>query len=310
MRIVDAHAHLFSRPFFDTLAALSPRAGTASEKLAALVRETGIELPDPDVRAHARRWIEHLDAAGVARTAAFASVPQEVPAVQAAVVAHPERLVGVALVDPRASGVEQRVAEWLGGGAFRGVLTFPAVHHFRVGAPELRPLLAVLARERAVLYLHCGLLVVRLRDRLGIPRTYDLAYANPLDVVPAADAFPEVSFVLPHFGAGFFREALMAGSQCENVLVDTSSTNSWMRTQSPRIDLREVFARALDVFGPRRILFGTDSSVFPAGWRRERLEEQRAILEDLGLSGEDRAAILGGNAERLYGAPRAVRVGP
>jgi len=308
MRIVDAHAHFFSRPFFDTLAGLSPRAGTPSEKLAALARETGIALPDPDARAHAQRWLEQLDAAGVERMAAFASVPQEVPAVQAAVAAHPDRLVGVALVDPRAAGVEQRVAEWLSGGAFRGILTFPAMHHFRIGAPELSPLLRALARERAVLYLHCGLLVVKLRDRLGIPRAYDLAYANPLDVVPAADAFPEVSFVLPHFGAGFFREALMAGSQCENVLVDTSSTNSWMRTQAPRIDLREVFARALEVFGPRRILFGTDSNVFPAGWRRERLEEQRGLLEELGAPPEDRAAILGGNADRLFGPPRAVRL--
>ena len=88
----------------------------------------------------------------------------------------------------------------------------------------------------------------------------------------------------------------MAGTQCENIHVDTSSSNAWMRTQAPALDLREVVARALDVFGETRVLFGTDSGTFPAGWRLDRLEAQRGIVAALGVAAD---AIFGGNARRL-----------
>lgn len=304
MRVVDFHSHFFSRPFFDALAAQSPLPGTAAEKLAAVVERTGIELPPDDVGEHLARWIADLDACGVDHMVTFASVPEEAPAVAEAVARAGGRLSGMVVVNPRVDGAAAAVARLVGERGLRGVLTFPAMHHFDPGGEEARPVLEVLAEHRAVCYVHCGLLVVKLRDLLGLPRRYDLTYANPLGVIPAASAFPDVHFVIPHFGAGFFREALLAGAQCPNVHVDTSSTNSWIRTQPGVTSLRDVFARALDVFGPERVLFGTDSNVFPAGWRKERLEEQRAILDELGASESDQQRVLAGNATRLLGLDR------
>ena len=55
------------------------------------------------------------------------------------------------------------------------------------------------------------------------------------------------------------------------------------------------------MFGPERILLGTDSNVFPAGWRKERLDEQRAIAESIGMSDHDQALLFSGNAARLLG---------
>lgn len=299
MRPFDAHAHFFSLPFFEALAAQSPLPGEPGEKLEQLAARTGIELPDPDPLAHARRWVESLDAAGVEGMAAFASLPEEIQAVEQAVRSQPDRFVGVALVNPCAPGAAERASALLAGGAYRGVLLFPAMHHFRLDGPEARALYEAIEPHGGVVYAHCGLLVVKLRDLLGLPRPYDLSFANPLDLVPAANSHPGVSFVVPHFGAGFFRETLMAGAQCENVFVDTSSTHSWTSTQPDAPDLPEVFARALSVFGPRRVLFGTDSNVFPAGWRTERLDAQRAILSELNLAPDDLESILGGNARRL-----------
>ena len=54
----------------------------------------------------------------------------------------------------------------------------------------------------------------------------------------------------------------MLADLCPNVYLDTSSTNSWMRYEA--LDLKTVFRRALAVAGPERLLFGTDSSFFPA----------------------------------------------
>lgn len=303
MRVIDAHSHFFSRVYFETLAAQSPLPGTVPERLDDLARRAGIELPAADVAAHLARWTADLDRAQVEHLCAFASVAQELPAVMEAAALSKGRLLAFALVDPRVEGAAERVRGLLEEGRIRGALVFPALHHYRIDGPEAAGLLRVLAAHRALLYVHCGLLVVRLRDLLGIPRTQDLRFADPLHLIPAANAFPDLTFVIPHFGAGFFRETLFAGAQCPNVLVDTSSSNSWTATQAPALTLRDVFARALDVFGARRILFGTDSNVFPAGWRRDRFTAQHTLLDDMGVGVSDQELIFRGNARRVLRLP-------
>ena len=94
----------------------------------------------------------------------------------------------------------------------------------------------------------------------------------------------------------------LLGAQVSNVVLDTSSSNSWVKTQVPGITLEEVFARALDVYGPKRILFGTDSSVFPRGWRSDIFEEQVGILEKLGVTADEAAGVLGENLARFTGS--------
>jgi predicted TIM-barrel fold metal-dependent hydrolase len=299
MSVIDFHAHFFSRAFFETLAAQSPQTGTVDEKLARVVANTGIELPSADVAAHTARWIAELDRHDVEHMCAFASVPEEIPALAQAAALSKGRITPFALVNPKVAGVADKVRVLLGEKCFRGVLLFPALHHFHIAGPEAAALLDVLDEKRAIAYVHCGMLVVKLRDLLGLPRPMDLSYANPLGLIPAANAHPRTSFVIPHFGAGFLREALMAGAQCSNVAVDTSSSNSWIATQAPKLALRDVFERALGVFGRERILFGTDSNVFPAGWRADRRDEQVAALRDLRLAPADIEGICAGNARRL-----------
>ena len=110
-----------------------------------------------------------------------------------------------------------------------------------------------------------------------------------------------MNFVIPHFGAGYFREALMLCDLCPNVHLDTSSSNRWTRYQAAALDMKAVFRRTLDVTGPSRLLFGTDSSYFPRGWSRDIFEEQCHALRELGTSENDARLIFGGNLERLLG---------
>jgi predicted TIM-barrel fold metal-dependent hydrolase len=173
------------------------------------------------------------------------------------------------------------------------------MHRYLVSSPPALAVLEEVAAARGVAYVQCGLLQVKVRDLLGLPRTTDLTFANPLSLVPAADAFPRVPFVIPHLGAGFLRETLMAGSQCANVHVDTSSSNGWLATQAPPLDLTGALRSALRVFGPDRILFGTDSSTFPRGWRADVLRAQEDALAAIGVAPADRAKLLGANAARL-----------
>jgi predicted TIM-barrel fold metal-dependent hydrolase len=301
--VIDFHLHLFARPFFDALAAQSPQPGSVEEKLARASAKAGFELPTPDLAAHVARWSAEFERHQVEHACAFASVPEEIAALAEAAVLARGKITPFAVVNPLVEGVAERVRGLLATKGFRGVLLFPALHGYSIDDARCAPLLAVLNAEHALAYVHCGLLVVKLRDLLGLPRSADPRRANPLDLIPVANANPDARFVIPHFGAGFFRETLLAGAQCSNVFVDTSSSNSWIATQPAKLTLRDVFERTLGVFGAQRVLFGTDSNTFPRGWRDDRLHEQREILVSLGASAAERELVFAGSARRLL-APR------
>ncbi len=299
--ITDFHAHIFARPFFDALSSQSPQPGSTEEKLQRVAAKTGIELPEPGIDGHLARWIAELDQHGVSRLAAFASAPEEIPAVSEMAARSNGRLVPIAVCNPAAPGAAERLRPLMEKQGFRGVLLFPAMHHYHLSSEQVRPVLDVLEEFQGIAYVHCGVLVVKLRDLLGLPRPYDLRYATPLEVIPAANSHPDVTFCIPHFGAGFFRETLLAGAQCPNIVTDTSSTNSWTRTQPDHPSLKDVMERALDVFGVERVFFGTDSNVFPHGWRSERYDDWRTIAAELALSEGDCERLFHGNADRLLG---------
>ena len=108
-----------------------------------------------------------------------------------------------------------------------------------------------------------------------------------------------MSIVIPHFGAGMLREALMLAHCCPNVHLDTSSSNSWIR-YTPGLTLEHVFKTALDVVGPDRLLFGTDSSFFPRGWNGEVYQRQTVALKSIGVGDDAQKAIFHGNFARLF----------
>jgi predicted TIM-barrel fold metal-dependent hydrolase len=126
-----------------------------------------------------------------------------------------------------------------------------------------------------------------------------MRYSNPVDVHALALRYPTVPIIVPHFGAGYFREALMLADQCSNVYLDTSSSNHWMRYQAGNLTLRDVFRHALEVVGPQRLLFGTDSSFFPRGWQHGIFEDQAKALYEIGTSEADARAIFGENLLRI-----------
>ena len=146
-----------------------------------------------------------------------------------------------------------------------------------------------------------------MRAKLGLPSQFDMRYSNPIDLHAVASRYPNVPIIVPHFGAGYFREALMLGDLCPNVYVDTSSSNRWVRYLEPhhveaRVDLRHIFRHALDVLGPKRLLFGTDSSYFPRGWHSAIFDEQARALYELGLGAGEARAIFGETLLRILAA--------
>jgi uncharacterized protein len=300
MLVNDSHCHFFSRSFFDALG--RQRAAVASG--ADLCRELQWDDPGAD-DALADRWVGELDAQGVSRVALIASVPGDEASVGAAVARHPAHVVGFFMLDPAAADAEARARRAIDELGLRGICLFPAMHHVPLHDPRVARIVEVAAeRPGTAVFVHCGVLSVGVRRRLGLPSRFDIRLGNPLEVARLALAAPEVPFIIPHFGAGLLREALMAADTCPNVHLDTSSSNSWIR-YTPDLTLEGVFRAALSVAGPTRLLFGTDSSFFPRGWQRPIRVQQQAALEALSVPAADQALVLGGNFDRLFPQPRS-----
>jgi hypothetical protein len=293
--ICDAHCHFFSTRFFETLA----RQRGGSDTAEGLTRELGWEAPGTD-ESLADRWAGELDARGVSRTVLIASVPGDEPSVAAAVRRHPTRFVGFFMLDPTAPDAPGRARHALTELALRGICMFPAMHHAGLHDDRVARIVEVAAAHPGTaVFVHCGVLSVGVRKKLGLPSRFDMRLGQPLDLHRLATMFPNVPFIIPHFGAGLLREALMVADVCPNVYLDTSSSNSWIR-YIPGLTLDAVFRQAVQVLGASRLLFGTDSSFFPRGWQTGILDEQKRIVEGLGVSGQDQALMFGGNFERIF----------
>ncbi|SRR5579864_284079 len=295
MDVCDAHVHFFSHGFFSVLA------GQVGGTLEGIAGTLGWEAPPRDTEELAALWVAEFDRHAVRRAALIASVPGDEASVAAAVRAYPERFYGYFMVDPTAVGAAERVREALAGGGLHCVCLFPAMHRYSIQDERARAVIEAAAGTGAAIFVHCGVLTVGVRAKLGLPSPFDMRFSNPIDLHAVALAFPNVRFIVPHFGAGYFREALMLCDLCPNVYLDTSSSNGWIRYQAADLDLAGVFRRALDVVGAERLLFGTDSSFFPRGWHEAIFEAQVEALQKVGVTGANARKIFGGNLERLLG---------
>ena len=306
MIINDAHCHFFSPQFFATLGRqrATPEADSRNPARPPSATDICRELKwdDPlSAEALADRWVAELDAHGVRRAALIASLHGDEESVAIAVARHPARLVGFFMVDPSAADATERVSHAITRLGLRTVCLFPAMHHVAVGDERVARVVEIAASQPGtVVFMHCGVLSVGVRAKLGLPSRFDFRLGNPLEVTRLAVKYPSVPFIIPHFGAGLFREALMAADMCANIHFDTSSSNSWIRYM-PGLTLDAAFKAALSVVGPSRLLFGTDSSFFPRGWQKGIYETQKQIVEASGVSAEDAALIFGGNFDRMFG---------
>ncbi len=298
MRVIDAHAHFFSQPFFMQFVETLRKELPSGDPYRGLADRLGWELPTPDHAALGKRWVEEMDKHGLDRMVLISSLPGDEDSILAAMRAYPHRIIGYFMLDPTKPGAGERVRKALTGG-LRGVCLFPAMHHFHAWEERCYPVYEAAQNGSAIVFIHFGILKMGVRDKLGLPSRFDMRFSNPIDLHRVAKDFPQATFVMPHFGCGFLREALIVGDQCPNVCVDTSSSNSWVNTMPTPLTLTDVFRATLRVFGAERIFFGTDSTFLPRGWRRDIFDAQMQALKALDMTTQQARLIFGGNQARI-----------
>lgn len=288
----DAHIHFFSPGFFAGL-------GASRDAITTL----GWQFPE-SVEHLSAQWVAELDRHGVARAALIASLPGDAGSVATAVALNPSRFVGFFMLDP----TRQDALDYAGRALDQGLRTiclFPAMHGYPLHNPRVGEVFDLAASrgggtvKPVTVFVHCGVLSVGIRKKLGLQSPFEIRFGNPLDLHGVAVKHPTVPIIIPHFGAGMLREALMLADSCANVHLDTSSSNSWIK-YTPGLTLEQVFKTALDVLGPDRLLFGSDSSFFPRGWNGEIYLKQKSALDSIGVSAEVQQKIFSANFSRLF----------
>lgn len=300
MEVVDAHIHFISHNYLRLLTQQRQSYHDVDVFISEQAKRHHFEPPPQDPVRLADKWVIEMDRHGVSRAAVVSMMPGDEVSVSSALRIYPDRFIGIASVNPFLAVAEELVehaaVEW----GFRGIMLYPSMYKCSLANERLYPIYRIARKHRMVVYAHMGRLRLAARRWWGLPDVYDWRYADPADLhQPAAD-FPTVQFVVVSFGCGTLPQLLKIGLQCPNVHVDTSSSNNWLLDQSEFSDLSHAFERTVEVFGPGRILFGSDSDFFPRGWRIPVLQEQSEILDRLGLSSHAKQAILGENAKTLF----------
>jgi hypothetical protein len=229
----------------------------------------------------------------------FASVPEETAVVGEAAQSSDGRLSAFAAVNPKKPETLQDFESHHSKFNLKGMILFPAKHDFGIGDPEASAALDLAGKLGLSVFVHCGLLRIPVRAALGLEADFPMDRAHPESLIPIAQSRPDQTFIVPHFGAGFFDEFLKLGASCPNVYTDTAGANTWGMFQAPPLYLEDLFAQTIQVFGAERILYGSDTAGFPRGYREDVLTAQIRAMHDAGLRAEDHEAILGGNLATL-----------
>jgi len=301
-KIFDVHVHFYSNSYFRFLVRQKTNRLDINTELKNLSAKGRIEIPGEDPVLLAKRWIEVIDKWKIERMSLISSIPGDEDAVVKAVQAYPTRFTGFFAVDPNSNILMSNAQKRLKEDKLRGIFLYPSLYHISVADPWLDPLFKLCEETNAVVFTQFGRLAIRPRDFVGIPTTPNEEFAGPKDLIPVAKKYPGIRFVIPNFGAGRFDETLLVGKLCPNVYVDTAGSNSRMNEHPSKPDLRSVFQKALEVFGASRILFGSDSGLFPRGYRYDIVDNQTKLAQEMRLQLADAKKIFYENAASLADA--------
>lgn len=309
LEIIDFHTHFpTTKPWFKDMVpadALSykDRRGERRAKLAsdyaaayrdAWRKEWDSEPPEsnpPDDKTQADRWAGEVDKYGLRAVGFVTGGGNENLA--KIVNYYPDKFVGFAHNYPFAEDAAQQLRQAVQDYGFKGYKLLAPNLDRPIEDEAAYPVWEVCAELDIPVLIHFGIQ----GGGGGIAWHENI---NPLKLHNVAKDFPEVKFVVPHFGCAWIRETLQLCWACRNVHIDTCGSNQWVRWVDGDWTTKKLFRKYLETIGPERIIFGTDSSYFPRGFAIRYLQDQIRDCRELNLSHETLQLIFGGNAARLW----------
>jgi len=278
-QVIDAHCHIFPEDFQERRGELLSRDATFSELFS----------KGRPMMASAPTLISAMDQNGISWAVVMGigwsdfTLAQEANGyLMRAVADHPDRLVGLCSVNPVWGRKALDEVERCAAHGLRGVGELhPDTQGFDIGdEATLAPLMELAVNLAMPVLVHCS-------EPAG-HRYPGKGNTTPEKVYRFIENFPENQIICAHWGGGLPFYGLMpeVPEVLKNVFFDSAA--------SPFLYRPGVYPTVAGLVGPDRIIFGTD---YPL------IQYPRAMghLADAGLEERDRAAILGGNALRLFG---------
>jgi predicted TIM-barrel fold metal-dependent hydrolase len=180
---------------------------------------------------------------------------------------HPGRLRGIVCLNPHLDGFEDEAARCVVELGFVALKLHTAGHAVDPLSKDGQRVFAAARELEVAVIVHTG--------GVGEP------FSSPVHVLPQARQYPDVSIVLAHAGMGVAsRQAGIVAQECPNVYLEPS----WCSI----LDTRWL----VDLVGPQRIIFGSDSQV--------NIAPELAKFRALGLSEQALAGCLGETAAKVF----------
>ncbi len=315
--MIDAHVHYLRPAWADALWSPELRRGS---NLWPKISLRLVMLADPDAFLHA------MDARAVARAviapelsiapgpqmtggavAALALCRAMNDATAALVARHPDRLAGLAVVNPLGGSEDlaemKRAVLALG---LRGVVVGASYRGETIASPAARPFLELAQALDVPLVIH-----PTADNATLVPRDFglDLLVGEPLSLTALAvrliaagtlDPFPRLRVVLPHLGAGLgaWLGWLEAHAPPEGPRPAERARRFWVDTATAT---PAALALAIETFGSDHIIYGSDWPLSATPRPGDALSDPAAMLSRLPIGPDVRNAILAGNARKLFG---------
>ncbi len=201
-----------------------------------------------------------------------------------AIARYPERLIGFCVIQPLAGDKALKELERCARNGVKGIGEMrPDVQDFDLkDSSVMRPVIETAVKHNLIFLTHAS-------EPVG-HQYFGKGNITPEAIYPFILNFPDLKVVCAHWGGGLPFYALMpeVAEALSNVYFDTAAT--------PFLYKPQIFQQIADIAGSDKILFGSDYPLLSP----KRIIDQ---LESTGLSQEDKAKILGGNAQRLLSIP-------
>jgi predicted TIM-barrel fold metal-dependent hydrolase len=204
----------------------------------------------------------------------------------------PDRLAGLAWLDPRLPGVLGLAREALEDMGFAGIKIIP--DHFYVHEERLEPFWELLDELGASILFHTGILY---------GNDDGSRFCQPVYLEKLLH-YPRLRFAMAHISWPWCEECLaVMGRMRAAAGGDGERWQSYvdLTPGTPKHIRKQAVANALSFCGADRLLFGSDA-VVPGdlSYQKTVLESDRALLEELGVSQKEQQRIFSGTADELF----------
>jgi len=251
--------------------------------------------------ADAGDMLRRMDANGIDRALLISPPERRCPeatrekllATRALLDADPQRLSGLAWVNPAIEGMADLAAEALDGMGFAGLKIIP--DRWYAHEARLEPFWERMNEQGASILFHTGILYLW-EDASRFCRP---VYLEKLLL------YPSIRFAMAHIAWPWCEECLAVMGRMRAAAGGTQRWQSYvdLTPGTPPHIRRQAVAAAVDFCGPDRLMFGTDSGIpGRTDAQREKVERDLAILRELHLSPAEVERIMSGTADEVFGA--------